>query len=485
MILLNPCLILYCKKEQKARDPKVKKETQRWKGEGLGVLRKEGNNYTINEVCFMMMLDLIEKKKEGFALSKGEIDFFIDGVTKSSIPDYQISAFLMAVCFQGMNEEETVFLTDAMLHSGDIIDLSFIKGIKVDKHSTGGVGDKTSLALGPLVASCGAKLAKMSGRGLGHTGGTLDKMESVPGTSIALSEDQFVRQVNRIGIAINGQTSSIDPADKKLYALRDVTDTVSSIPLIASSIMSKKLASGSDAILLDVKFGSGAFMKTLEDARRLAKLMVKIGKSLGRDTRAILTDMDEPLGLAVGNNLEVKEAIDTLKGKGPEDFVTLVKKAGGIMLLQAKLVKSEEEGEAKIQKAIQNGAGFEKLLALFQAQNGDISYLENPSKFPISSVVDCIYSEKEGYIERIDSLAIGEGAMKLGAGRANLEDKIDMSAGVILKKKVGDFVRKGEALLEYHTNKKDCAEVVESLKEAFLVSEKPVSRAPIVREYIH
>lgn len=433
----------------------------------------------------MRMLDLIEKKKEGLPLTKEEINFFIKGVTDSSIPDYQISAFLMAVCFQGMNEEETVLLTDAMLHSGDIIDLSSIQGIKVDKHSTGGVGDKTSLALGPLVAACGAKLAKMSGRGLGHTGGTLDKMESVPGTSISLSEEEFINQVNEIGIAINGQTASIDPADKKLYALRDVTDTVSSIPLIASSIMSKKLASGSNAILLDVKFGSGAFMKTLGDARKLAKLMVKIGNSLGRDTRAILTDMDEPLGLAVGNNLEVKEAIDTLQGKGPKDFVTLVTKAGGIMLLQAKLVQSEEEGEEKIQKAIQNGSGFEKMLALFKAQKGDISYLEDSLKFPVSSIVNSAYSEKEGYLERIDSLAIGEGAMKLGAGRASLDDKIDMSAGIILKKKVGDYVRVGEPLFEYHTNKKDFIEVVEDMKKAFEISDKPLSRAPIVREYIH
>lgn len=433
----------------------------------------------------MRMLDIIEKKKEGLALSKEEIDFFIKGVTNSSIPDYQISAFLMAICFQGMNETETVLLTDAMLHSGEVIDLSSIQGIKVDKHSTGGVGDKTSLALGPLVAACGAKLAKMSGRGLGHTGGTLDKMESVPGTSISLSEKEFIKQVNDIGIAINGQTASIDPADKKLYALRDVTDTVSSIPLIASSIMSKKLASGSNAILLDVKFGSGAFMKTLDDARKLAKLMVKIGNSLGRDTRAILTDMDEPLGLAVGNNLEVKEAIDTLKGHGPKDFVTLMGKAGGIMLLQAKLVQNEAEGERKIQNAIQNGAGFKKMLALFKAQKGDISYLEDPSKFPVSSTVNTVYSNKEGYLERIDSLAIGEGAMKLGAGRASLEDKIDMSAGIVLKKKVGDYIKVGEPLFEYHTNKKDFSEVVEDMMKAFEISDKPLARAPIVREYIH
>ena len=433
----------------------------------------------------MRMLDLIEKKKEGKPLTKEEIKFFIKGVTDSSIPDYQISALLMAICFEGMSEEETVSLTDAMLHSGETIDLSSIKGVKVDKHSTGGVGDKTSLALGPLVAASGAKLAKMSGRGLGHTGGTLDKMESVPGTSVSLTDKAFIKQVNDIGIAIVGQTTAIDPADKKLYALRDVTGTVSSIPLIASSIMSKKLASGSDAILLDVKFGSGAFMKTIEDARKLARLMVKIGKSLGKDTRAILTDMDEPLGLAVGNNLEVQEAIATLKGNGPKDFVTLVTKAGGIMLLQAGLAKTEEEGEGKIQKSIQNGSGFAKMIALFKAQGGDISYLENPSKFPKSSLIENVYSDSEGYVERIDSLAIGEGAMKLGAGRASLDDKIDMSAGVVLKKKVGDFVKKGEALFEFHTNKPDYLETVEDMKNAFKITPKKVERAPIVREYIH
>lgn len=433
----------------------------------------------------MRMLDLIEKKKEEKPLTKEEIKFFIKGVTDSSIPDYQISALLMAICFEGMSEEETVSLTDAMLHSGETIDLSSIKGVKVDKHSTGGVGDKTSLALGPLVAASGAKLAKMSGRGLGHTGGTLDKMESVPGTSVSLTDKAFIKQVNDIGIAIVGQTTAIDPADKKLYALRDVTGTVSSIPLIASSIMSKKLASGSDAILLDVKFGSGAFMKTIEDARKLARLMVKIGKSLGKDTRAILTDMDEPLGLAVGNNLEVQEAVATLKGNGPKDFVTLVTKAGGIMLLQAGLAKTEEEGEGKIQKSIQNGSGFAKMVALFKAQGGDISYLENPSKFPKSSLIENVYSDSEGYVERIDSLAIGEGVMKLGAGRASLDDKIDMSAGVVLKKKVGDFVKKGEALFEFHTNKPDYLETVEDMKNAFKITPKKVERAPIVREYIH
>lgn len=432
----------------------------------------------------MRMLDLIEKKKEGETLSKEEIQYFVNGVTDGSIPDYQISSFLMAICFQGMNEEETSNLTDSMLHSGDIIDLSAIPGIKVDKHSTGGVGDKTSLALGPLVAACGAKLAKMSGRGLGHTGGTLDKMESVPGTSVSLSEKRFIEQVKTIGIAINGQTAEIDPADKKLYALRDVTGTVQSIPLIASSIMSKKLASGSDTILLDVKFGSGAFMKTLEDAQKLASTMVQIGKRLGKDTRAILTDMDEPLGLAVGNSLEVKEAIDTLKGRGPKDFVELVENAGAIMLLQAKIVPSIDDGVSRIREAIKDGSGFQKMVALFKAQGGDVSYLEDPSKFEESRHVRIVLSDKEGYIQRIDSLAIGEGAMKLGAGRASLKDLIDSSAGIVLKKKKGDFVIKGEPLFEIHTNKDDYQEVLPSLISAFEIDSKEVPSSPIVHDYI-
>lgn len=432
----------------------------------------------------MRMLDLIEKKKMGEALSKEEIDFFVKGVTDGTAPDYQVSALLMAIRFVGMNEEETSLLTDAMLHSGEILDLSMIPGIKVDKHSTGGVGDKTSLALGPLVAACGAKLAKMSGRGLGHTGGTLDKMESVPGTSVSLSDDDFIKQVNDIGIAINGQTLQIDPADKKLYALRDVTGTVDSIPLIASSIMSKKLASGSDAILLDVKFGSGAFMKDIDMAKKLATSMVKIGKSLGRDTRAILTDMDEPLGLAIGNSLEVIEAVNTLKGHGPKDFVELVTNAGAIMLTQAKIASSIDEGKAMIEKAIEDGSGFAKLIVLFKAQGGDVSYLLDTSKFPVSKHVFGVYSEKEGYIDHIDSLLIGEGAMHLGAGREKLGDAIDMSAGIILKKKVGDHVSKGEPLFEVHTNKNEYQETVDMLKGAFRISSEKKEILPMVRDYI-
>ncbi len=431
------------------------------------------------------MVDIIEKKRDGHPLSKEEISFFVKGYTEGSIPDYQASALAMAILFRDMNKEETANLTEAMMRSGDMIDLSAIEGVKVDKHSTGGVGDKTSLVLGPLVASCGAKLAKMSGRGLGHTGGTLDKMESVPGTSVYRTEEQFIKQVNDIGIAIIGQTAQIDPADKKLYALRDVTGTVESIPLIASSIMSKKLASGSDTILLDVKFGSGAFMKTLDRARLLAKTMVEIGTSLHRPTRAILTDMDEPLGMAVGNNLEVKEAIATLQGHGPKDLVELVTYAGAIMLEQAGLVSNHEEGRARIQKAIEDGSGFKKLVELFKAQGGDVSYLEDPSKFPLSKYALPIYAGKEGYLSRIDSLTIGVSSMKLGGGRARMDEAIDMSAGILLNKKIGDHIHKGELLATCYTNKEKVGEVLSDVLEAFQIqAEKPAER-PIVFEYIH
>lgn len=432
----------------------------------------------------MRMVDIIEKKRDAHPLSEEEIRFFIKGYCNGEIPDYQASALLMAIVFNGMNEKETSILTDAMLHSGDVIDLSSIKGVKVDKHSTGGVGDKTSLALGPLVASCGAKLAKMSGRGLGHTGGTLDKMESIPGMRIAISGQEFIDQVNDIGMAIVGQSANLVPADKKLYALRDVTGTVESVPLIASSIMSKKLASGSDAILLDVKFGSGAFMKTIEDAETLAKAMVKIGDSLGRDTRAILTDMDQPLGLAVGNALEVKEAIATLHGKGPKDFTELVVKAGGIMLEQAHIAKDAEEGEKMIIEAINSGRGFAKFKEFVKAQGGDLAYVEDVSKLPQAKNVFPIISEKAGYIYRIDSLGIGVSAMKLGAGRATLDDVIDPASGIVLNKKVGDHVHVGEVLAYGNTNKENYADVMKDIHDSFFLREEPYEVLPIVHRYI-
>lgn len=432
----------------------------------------------------MRMVDIITKKRDGKELNEEEIRFFVKGYTDGSIPDYQASAFTMAIIFKGMTKSEIVTLTDAMEHSGDVVDLSSIKGVKVDKHSTGGVGDKTSLVLGPLVASCGAKLAKMSGRGLGHTGGTLDKMESIPGMSIAISGERFLKQVQNVGMAIVGQTGDLVPADKKLYALRDVTGTVESIPLIASSIMSKKLASGSDTILLDVKFGSGAFMKNIDDARTLAKTMVSIGDGLNRDTRAILTDMEQPLGLAVGNALEVKEAIATLKGHGPKDLVELCLKAGSIMLEQAKICKTEEEGRKLLEKKIANGEAFEKLCQFVEAQGGDVSYIRNPEKFVVSKIVKDVISKEDGHISKIDCLEIGESAMRLGAGRATMQDKIDMSAGIILNKKVGDAVKKGEKLCTIYTNVANYEEVMEDIRKSFKISKVEIKVPPIVHEYI-
>ena len=432
----------------------------------------------------MRMVDIIETKRDGKALSREEIFFFVNGYAKGEIPDYQASALAMAIVFQGMEMREIADLTDAMMHSGETIDLSDIPGVKVDKHSTGGVGDKTSLVLGPLVAACGAKLAKMSGRGLGHTGGTLDKMESVPGMRIGLSEEEFKNQVRRIGIAIAGQTADIDPADKKLYALRDVTGTVNSIPLIASSIMSKKLASGADTILLDVKFGSGAFMKTIEDAERLAKTMVQIGDALHRDTRAILTDMEQPLGFAVGNSLEVKEAIATLQGHGPKDLVELVENAGGIMLEQAHLVSDLETGKKRIAEAIADGSGFHKLVELFEAQGGDVSYLKNPSLFPVAQYAHPVLAGKEGYVQRIDSLQIGVSAMKLGAGRETMQDQIDMSAGIVLSKKVGDFVKKGEVLATCYTNKEGVADILKEVHDAFEITSQLVCSLEVIHSYL-
>ncbi len=432
----------------------------------------------------LRMVDLIIKKRDGKALTDQEIAFFIDGYVKGNIPDYQVSALLMAILFKGMTKKEIVTLTDKMEHSGDTIDLSMIEGIKVDKHSTGGVGDKTSLVLGPIVASLGAKLAKMSGRGLGHTGGTLDKMESIPGMRIAIGEEEFIKQVNDIGIAIVGQTGHLVPADKKLYSLRDVTGTVESLPLIASSIMSKKLASGSDCILLDVKFGAGAFMKTLDDARELARTMVEIGDALHRDTRAILTDMEQPLGLAIGNALEVKEAIATLKGHGPKDLVELCTKAASIMLEQAKIVTSLEAGEKLVKEVIADGRAFNKLKEFVKAQGGDVRYLDNPELFPLAKNIVEVKAEKSGYVHSINALQIGEAAMKLGAGRETYDDVIDLSAGIVLHKKVGDYVAIGDALCEIHTNKENFEDALKEIHDAFVVKEEPVKVLPIVHDYI-
>ena len=349
----------------------------------------------------MRMVDLIVKKRDGHELTDEEISFWIEGYTKGEIPDYQSSAMNMAILFRGMSKREIATLTDRMEHSGEVIDLSDIKGIKVDKHSTGGVGDKTTIVLAPMVAACGAKVAKMSGRGLGHTGGTLDKLESIPHMSIAKTKEEMVEQVNDIGLAVIGQTSSLVPADKKLYALRDVTGTVESIPLIAASVMSKKLASGTDAILLDVTVGEGAFMKNMDDARELARTMVNIGKSLNRDTVAVLSDMSEPLGMAVGNSLEIKEAIASLHGEGPEDLMELCYIGGSIMLEQAHICKNHQEGRKMLEECIKDGSAFNKFLEMVAAQGGDVEYILHPEKFNVAKNIVPIYAQEEGYDREI------------------------------------------------------------------------------------
>ncbi len=430
------------------------------------------------------MQDLISKKKNGLSLNEDELRFFIEGYVKDEIPDYQVSALLMAIIFKGMDKKETSLLTNLMMHSGDVCDLSSIKGIKVDKHSTGGVGDKTSLVLGPLVASCGAKLAKMSGRGLGFTGGTLDKLESIPGMSISLSSDQFLDEVDKVGMAIIGQTLNLVPADKKLYALRDVTGTVDSIPLIASSIMSKKLASGSDCILLDVKFGSGAFMKDLKSARKLARTMVEIGHSFSKDTRAIITDMNQPLGKAVGNILEVKEAIDTLNGNGPEDFVELCLSAGSIILQQAHIAKNGIEARKMLKEKLMNKEALNKFKEFVAYQGGDVSYIDDPGKFEIAKNIIELKSDKSGYVSSINAIEVGLIAMHLGAGRKTKTDKIDYTAGIVLNKKVGDYVNKGDTLCVVHTNIEDYQTYLDELRNSFIICDTPIGKSKIVFDYI-
>ena len=434
----------------------------------------------------MRMVDLIIKKREGGALSRDEIAFWIDGYVNGVIPDYQVSAMNMAILFKGMTEEEVINLTDLMEHSGETLDLSSLKGVKVDKHSTGGVGDKTSLVLGPMVVACGATFAKLSGRGLGHTGGTLDKLESIPGLTIQVSGDRFIKQVNEIGISIAGQTQSLVPADKKMYALRDVTGTVESIPLIAASVMSKKLAAGTDAILLDVTLGHGAFMKDIDQARTLAKLMVKIGNGLNRDTRAVLSNMNEPLGLAVGNALEVKEAIAALNGNGPEDLMELCYGAGAIMLEQAHLCKDYAEGRSMLQKCIEDGSAFKKFLEMVKAQGGDVEYILHPEKFPLAKNIVPIYAKETGYVEDIDALEIGLASMTLGGGRETLDDVIDMAAGIMLNKKVGDFVKEGEVLCYLHSNKNVTLinRVAKQVFSAFKVTKELVEKPKVILEVI-
>jgi len=433
----------------------------------------------------MRMVDIITKKRDGGELTKEEISFFVKGYVEGKIPDYQVSALAMAIVFRGMTNREIVTLTDHMEHSGDVVDLSDVKGVKVDKHSTGGVGDKITLAVGPMVAACGATVAKMSGRGLGHTGGTLDKLESIPGLNVFETEEEFKAQLNKIGIAVVGQTGKLVPADKKLYALRDVTGTVESMPLIASSVMSKKLASGTDCILLDVKFGNGAFMKTPEAAKELATVMCSIGNALGRDTRAVLTGMEQPLGFAVGNALEVKEAIATLHGHGPKDFTDLCFQSGAIMLEQAKIARNEKEALTMLKKVVDDGSAFEKFRELIIAQGGDISYIDHPEKFPLAKNIIEISAKKSGYVKHITALEIGESAMRLGAGRETFDDVIDMSAGIVLSKKVGDKVQKGDVLCTVHTNRDEYEQILKDIEDAFEIVDEFVPVPPTVHDYIH
>ncbi|EHL2643065.1 pyrimidine-nucleoside phosphorylase, partial [Listeria monocytogenes] len=393
----------------------------------------------------MRMVDIISKKRDGKALSTEEIQFFIDGYTNGEIPDYQASALAMAIFFQDMNDQERADLTMAMVGSGDTIDLSEIEGIKVDKHSTGGVGDTTTLVLAPLVAAVGVPVAKMSGRGLGHTGGTIDKLESIEGFHIELDKKDFIDLVNRDKVAVIGQSGNLTPADKKMYALRDVTGTVNSIPLIASSIMSKKIAAGADAIVLDVKTGAGAFMKTDEDAENLAHAMVRIGNNVGRNTMAVISDMSQPLGEAIGNALEVKEAIDTLKGQGPEDLTELVLVLGSQMVVLAKQAETLDEARAKLIEVIENGAALEKFKTFLSNQGGDASIVDHPEKLPQAKYQIEVPAKTSGFVSQIVADEIGIAAMILGAGRATKEDEINLAVGLMLRKKVGDAVKEGES----------------------------------------
>ena len=428
----------------------------------------------------MRMIDLIEKKKAGQKLTREELYYWINGLTSDEIPLYQSSALLMAIMFQGMEDHEIYDLTSAMYHSGDIVDLSQIEGVKVDKHSTGGVGDKTSLVLLPMVAACGVKVAKMSGRGLGHTGGTLDKLESIPNTNVALKEKEFIEQVNNIGIAIVGQSQTLTPADKKLYGLRDVTGTVNSMPLIASSIMSKKLSTSCDTLLLNVTIGSGAFIKDFDSAQDLAQLMIRIGEYHHLPTRAIISNMDQPLGKAIGNALEMKEAIAALQGQGPEDLMELCYTAGAVMLMQAKVCNTELEARNKLKEVIDNGAAFKKFVEMIEAQGGDTSYIYDTSKFNLTKYNFRIVAPFDGYVEKLDAFVLGKAAMKLGAGREKISDYIDFDAGIYLHHKVGDKVSQGDKILSIYTNKDNYEDIIAEVNAAVKVTNKEVTKPTLV-----
>ena len=433
----------------------------------------------------MRMTDLISRKRDGGELSTAEISFMIEGYTRGEIPDYQMSAMCMAILFRGMNDRETLDLTMSMMHSGDVMDLSGIEGIKADKHSTGGVGDKTSLVLCPMLAACGVKIAKMSGRGLGHTGGTLDKLESFPGLSISISDEKFVENVNRCGIAIIGQTADIVPADKLLYALRDVTGTVPSIPLIVSSIMSKKLASGADVIVLDVKCGSGAFMKTEDEARELARGLTRVGRLAGRKCAAVITDMDQPLGNAVGNALEVKEAIAVLKGEEKGELLELCLRIGGLVLTEGGLAESLEQAESMLMQAVESGAALKKLSEMVEAQGGCSGDVYDTSRLPEASVKYELKALESGYVKKIDAEGVGLVSMHLGGGRATKESDIDLSVGVVLNKKLGDRVESGETLAIIHAASHESAQQqAEALRACLSLSDAPVRLPAFIKDVV-
>lgn len=432
----------------------------------------------------MRMFDIIEKKRDGKELTKEEIEFFIYGISREEIPDYQTSALLMAIYFQGMTREERVHLTKAMVESGDQIDLSAIEGIIVDKHSTGGVGDSVTIILAPLVASVGVPVAKMSGRGLGHTGGTLDKLEAIPNFNVEIPNDEFIELVNKNKVAVIGQSAKLTPADQKLYSLRDVTATINSLPLMAGSIMSKKIAAGAEAIVLDVKTGSGAFMKKLEDSKELAQAMVEIGNLMGRQTMAVISDMSQPLGNAVGNSLEIIEAIETLKGKGPEDLTELTLTIGSLMVYLANHASSVDQAREKLEESIENGAALEKLKDLIASQGGDPSVVDNPEKLPRAKYEISLPAREEGYVKSIAANEVGLASLLLGAGRSTKEDEIDLSVGILLHKKIGDYVKEGEPLLTLYANKGDLNSIKEKLYESIKLSSEQVSPPPLIYETI-
>lgn len=429
----------------------------------------------------MRMYDLIMKKRNGRALTKDEIDYIISEYTKDNLPDYQMSALAMAIYFRGMTPEETANLTMAMARSGDMMDLAPIKGIKVDKHSTGGVADTTTLVLAPLVAACGAPVAKMSGRGLGHTGGTIDKLESIPGMRLELTEEEFIDKVNKYGLAIMGQTKNLTPADKKLYALRDVTATVDSIPLIASSVMSKKIAAGADGIVLDVKVGRGAFMKDIESAKELARLMVDIGASVGRKTVAHITNMDQPLGLAIGNSLEIIEAIDVLKGRGSKDLLEVCMALGADMLKIASVAGDDEEAKALLKDALDSGRALQKFRDFIKSQGGDERVVDDTSLLPRAKFIEQWVADRNIYIKDLMALDLGLVSMRLGAGREKKEDRIDFSVGIMLGGKVGDMIKKGEPIATIYANDKSKMEwAAGEIKKYILLSDEPVSRPTLI-----